>query len=211
MADISILTKYFPTLTEEQQRQFALLDELYRDWNSKINVISRKDIDNLYPHHVLHSLGIAEMIRFKEGTELMDLGTGGGFPGIPLAILFPDCSFHLVDSIGKKVRVATEIAQAIGLKNVTTQHGRAEEVKQTFDFIVSRAVMPLADLLRISQRLIKKEQRNALPNGLICLKGGELQEELRPVKHKSLVHDLHSRFTEPFFETKRVVYVTIQK
>ncbi len=201
--------KYFPDLTETQKQQFAALYDLYTDWNSKINVISRKDITNLYEHHVLHSLGIAKIIHFRPSTEVMDLGTGGGFPGIPLAILFPDTHFHLVDSIGKKVKVATEIAQAIGLKNVTTRHCRAEEEKQQFDFVVSRAVMPLTDLLKIIRKNIRKEQHNALPNGLICLKGGELDREVMPVKHQTLIYDLKDYFEEEFFETKKVVYVTI--
>lgn len=174
---MELILKYFPDLTEEQKRQFAALYDLYTDWNSKINVISRKDIENLYEHHVLHSLGIAKVIRFKPGTKVMDLGTGGGFPGIPLAILFPEVQFHLVDSIGKKVRVATEIAGSIGLKNVTTRHARAEEEKQLFDFVVSRAVMPLTDLLKIIRKNISPKQQNALPNGLICLKGGELERD----------------------------------
>lgn len=206
---VELLLKYFPDLTEEQRKQFAALYELYIDWNSKINVISRKDIENLYEHHVLHSLGIARIIRFRAGSSVMDLGTGGGFPGIPLAILFPDTKFHLVDSIGKKVKVATEIANAIGLKNVTTRHCRAEEEKQLFDFVVSRAVMPLTDLLKIIRKNIKKEQHNALPNGLICLKGGELEREVMPVKHQTLMYDLKDYFEEEFFETKKVVYVTI--
>lgn len=201
--------KYFPDLTETQKQQFAALYDLYTDWNSKINVISRKDITNLYEHHVLHSLGIAKIIHFRPATEVMDLGTGGGFPGIPLAILFPDTHFHLVDSIGKKVKVATEIAKAIGLKNVTTRHCRAEEEKQQFDFVVSRAVMPLTDLLKIIRKNIRKEQHNALPNGLICLKGGELDREVMPVKHQTLIYDLKDYFEEEFFETKKVVYVTI--
>lgn len=201
--------KYFPDLTETQKQQFAALYDLYTDWNSKINVISRKDITNLYEHHVLHSLGIAKIIHFRPGTEVIDLGTGGGFPGIPLAILFPDTHFHLVDSIGKKVKVATEIAQAIGLKNVTTRHCRAEEEKQQFDFVVSRAVMPLTDLLKIIRKNIRKEQHNVLPNGLICLKGGELDREVMPVKHQTLIYDLKDYFEEEFFETKKVVYVTI--
>lgn len=201
--------KYFPDLTETQKQQFAALYDLYTDWNSKINVISRKDITNLYEHHVLHSLGIAKIIHFRPATEVMDLGTGGGFPGIPLAILFPDTHFHLVDSIGKKVKVATEIAQAIGLKNVTTRHCRAEEEKQQFDFVVSRAVMPLTDLLKIIRKNIRKEQHNVLPNGLICLKGGELDREVMPVKHQTLIYDLKDYFEEEFFETKKVVYVTI--
>lgn len=206
---MDIILKYFPNLSEVQKQQFAALYDLYTDWNSKINVISRKDITNLYEHHVLHSLGIAKIIQFRPGTEVMDLGTGGGFPGIPLAILFPDTHFHLVDSIGKKVKVATEIAQAIGLKNVTTRHCRAEEEKQQFDFVVSRAVMPLTDLLKIIRKNIRKEQHNALPNGLICLKGGELDREVMPVKHQTLIYDLKDYFEEEFFETKKVVYVTI--
>ncbi len=206
---MDIILKYFPNLSEVQQQQFAALYDLYTDWNSKINVISRKDITNLYEHHVLHSLGIAKVMQFRPETTVMDLGAGGGFPGIPLAILFPETHFHLVDSIGKKVKVATEIANAIGLKNVTTRHCRAEEEKQLFDFVVSRAVMPLADLLKIIRKNIKKEQHNALPNGLICLKGGELEREVMPVKHQTLMYDLKDYFEEEFFETKKVVYVTI--
>ena len=204
---MELILKYFPDLTEEQKRQFAALYDLYTDWNSKINVISRKDIENLYEHHVLHSLGIAKVIRFKPGTKVMDLGTGGGFPGIPLAILFPEEQFHLVDSIGKKVRVATEIAGSIGLKNVTTRHARAEEEKQLFDFVVSRAVMPLTDLLKIIRKNISPKQQNALPNGLICLKGGELERETMPVKNKTTMWNLKEFFGEEFFETKKVVYV----
>lgn len=188
---MEIILKYFPDLTEEQRRQFAALYDLYIDWNAKINVISRKDIENLYEHHVLHSLGIAKVIRFRPGTSIMDLGTGGGFPGIPLAILFPDVKFHLVDSIGKKVRVATEVANAIGLKNVTFRHARAEEEKQLFDFVVSRAVMPLADLVKIIKKNISPRQQNVLPNGLICLKGGELEHEAMPFKHKTTLHSLN--------------------
>lgn len=206
---MDIILKYFPNLSEVQQQQFAALYDLYTDWNSKINVISRKDITNLYEHHVLHSLGIAKVMQFRPETTVMDLGTGGGFPAIPLAILFPETHFHLVDSIGKKVKVATEIANAIGLKNVTTRHCRAEEEKQLFDFVVSRAVMPLTDLLKIIRKNIKKEQHNALPNGLICLKGGELEREVMPVKHQTLMYDLKDYFEEEFFETKKVVYVTI--
>ena len=204
---MELILKYFPDLTEEQKRQFAALYDLYTDWNSKINVISRKDIENLYEHHVLHSLGIAKVIRFKPGTKVMDLGTGGGFPGIPLAILFPEVQFHLVDSIGKKVRVATEIAGSIGLKNVTTRHARAEEEKQLYDFVVSRAVMPLTDLLKIIRKNISPKQQNALPNGLICLKGGELEKETMPVKNKTTMWNLKEFFGEEFFETKKVVYV----
>lgn len=206
---MELILKYFPDLTEEQKGQFAALYDLYTDWNSKINVISRKDIGNLYEHHVLHSLGIAKVIRFAPGTKIMDLGTGGGFPGIPLAILFPEVQFHLVDSIGKKVRVATKVAGSIGLKNVTTRHARAEEEKQLFDFVVSRAVMPLTDLLKIIRKNISPKQQNALPNGLICLKGGELEKEAMPVRNKTTMWDLKEFFGEEFFETKKAVYVTV--
>ena len=181
---MDLITRYFPHLSDQQKEQFAALYDLYTDWNSKINVISRKDITNLYEHHVLHSLGIARFISFKDGSQVMDLGTGGGFPGIPLAILFPEVKFHLVDSIGKKIKVASEIANAIGLKNVTFRHCRAEEEKAKFDFVVSRAVMPLSDLLKIIRKNISSTQMNAIPNGLICLKGGELAKETLPVKNK---------------------------
>lgn len=206
---MDIILKYFPDITEEQKKQFAALYDLYTEWNAKINVISRKDIENLYEHHVLHSLGIARVIQFRARSRIMDLGTGGGFPGIPLAILFPEVHFHLVDSIGKKVRVATEVATAIGLKNVTFRHARAEEEKQTFDFVVSRAVMPLADLIKIIKKNISVKQQNALPNGLICLKGGELEHEAMPFKHKTVMHNLSDEFEEEFFKTKKVVYVTV--
>lgn len=206
---MELILKYFPDLSEEQQRQFAALYDLYIDWNSKINVISRKDIENLYEHHVLHSLGIAKTISFTPGTNVMDLGTGGGFPGIPLAILFPDTKFHLVDSIGKKVKVANEVANAIGLKNVTFRHARAQEEKGMFDFVVSRAVMPLTDLINIIKKNIAKEQKNALPNGLICLKGGELENETMPFKNKVVISNLNDCFKEEFFETKKVVYVPL--
>lgn len=206
---MELILKYFPNLSEQQKTQFAALYDLYTDWNSKINVISRKDITNLYEHHVLHSLGIAKVINFTPDTQIMDLGTGGGFPGIPLAILFPEVQFHLVDSIGKKVKVATEIANVIGLKNVTFRHCRAEEEKRKFDFVVSRAVMPLGDLIKIIRKNIRQEQHNVLPNGLICLKGGELEQETMPVKHKTMLYDLKNEFTEDFFKTKKVVYVTI--
>ena len=206
---MDIILKYFPQLNDTQKQQFEALNELYKDWNSKINVISRKDIENLYEHHVLHSLGIAKVIHFTQGTEIMDLGTGGGFPGIPLAILFPDVQFHLIDSIGKKIKVATEIAAAIGLKNVTTRHCRAEEEKRQFDFVVSRAVMQLPDLMRIIRKNIRKEQHNPLPNGILCLKGGELEHEILPVRHKTMVTNLKDYFEEPYFSTKKVVYVTV--
>lgn len=206
---MELILKYFPDLTETQRQQFAALGDLYADWNAKINVISRKDIGNLYEHHVLHSLGIARAIRFREGTRVMDLGTGGGFPGIPLAILFPETSFHLVDSIGKKVRVAREVAGSIGLKNVTFLHGRAEEEKGLFDFVVSRAVMLLPDLVKICRKNIVSTPHNALPNGLICLKGGEVENEIRSFRNETLTWDLKDYFEEEFFETKKVVFVAI--
>lgn len=205
---MEIILKYFPSLTEEQKSRFDALYDLYTDWNAKINVISRKDIENLYEHHVLHSLGIAQVIRFKPGTRVMDLGTGGGFPGIPLAILFPEVQFHLVDSIGKKIRVATEVANSIGLQNVTLRHARAEEERQTFDFVVSRAVMPLADLMKTARKNISTRQQNALPNGLICLKGGELEHETMPFRHKTTQWELKEFFDEAFFQTKKVVHVS---
>lgn len=204
-----IITKYFPKLSEEQIRQFQELDAVYHDWNAKINVISRKDIDNLYEHHVLHSLGIAEIISFKPGTKIMDLGTGGGFPGIPLAIMFPEVQFLLVDSVRKKLTVCEEVIKAIGLKNVQTRWCRAEEVKEKFDFVVSRAVMPLIDLVKLVKKNISPKQQNGLPNGLICLKGGELEHEVLPVKNSSVVTPLSEYFEEEFFETKRVVYTHI--
>ena len=206
---MEFIKKYFPNITQEQSERFAALDALYRDWNSMINVISRKDIDNLYEHHILHSLGIAELISFKPGTRIMDLGTGGGFPGIPLAIMFPDVNFHLVDSIGKKIKVCNEVSSALGLTNVTTEWNRAENVKDKFDFVVSRAVMPLTDLVKLIRKNIAKESHNALPNGLICLKGGELEHEVMPMKSHTLVTDLSNYFEEEFFETKKVVYVSL--
>ena len=206
---MDIILKYFPRLTDRQKSQFEALYYLYADWNSKINVISRKDIGNLYEHHVLHSLAIARLIHFQPDTRVMDLGTGGGFPGIPLAIMFPDCQFHLVDSIGKKIKVATEVASAVGLENVTLCHERAEEEKGLFDFVVSRAVMPLADLLKIVRKNISKEQKNAYPNGLICLKGGELQHEVMPFKKQAEVIALSDWFEEEYFTTKKVVYVPV--
>ena len=196
---MEIIQSYFPQLEEKQVQQFAALYDLYTDWNAKINVISRKDIENLYPHHILHSLGIAKMLSFKEGSKVMDLGTGGGFPGIPLAILFPQVQFHLVDSIGKKIKVAQAVAESIGLTNVTFRHCRGEEEKQLFDFVVSRAVMPLNDLVKIIRKNISKEQHNALPNGLICLKGGELEHEILPLRNQTMVLNLKDYFKEDFF------------
>ena len=206
---LAILQGYFPQLSEKQTEQFQALYDLYADWNAKINVISRKDIENLYLHHVLHSLGITAMLHFKDGSSVMDLGTGGGFPGIPLAILYPQVKFHLVDSIGKKIKVGQAVAEAIGLQNVTFRHCRGEEEKQTFDFVVSRAVMPLADLVKIIRKNIRKEQINALPNGLICLKGGELAHEILPLKNQAIQLDLSDTFSEEYFKTKKVVYVPL--
>jgi 16S rRNA (guanine527-N7)-methyltransferase len=206
---MDIILKYFPNLTQDQISKFEQLNELYHDWNAKINVISRKDIDNLYEHHVLHSLAIAEMIRFKPGTKVMDLGTGGGFPGIPLAIMFPETSFHLVDSIGKKIRVCQEVANALSLQNVTTQWCRAEEIKDKYHFVVSRAVMTLVDLVKIIKKNISTEQINALPNGIICLKGGELEKETLPLKNQTEIYPLTDYFEEPFFETKKIVYTQL--
>lgn len=206
---MEIINKYFPNLTEQQCERFAALDELYRDWNSKINVISRKDIDNLYEHHILHSLGIAEIINFKPGTRIMDLGTGGGFPGIPLAIMFPEVQFHLVDSIGKKIRVCDEVRNALGLTNVTTEWTRGENIKEKYEFVVSRAVMPLTDLVKLIRKNVSRTSNNAMPNGLICLKGGELEHEVMPMKSQTLITDLSDYFEEEFFQTKKVVYVAL--
>ncbi len=206
---MQIIEKYFPNLSDKQREQFALLYDLYYNWNNKINVISRKDIENLYLHHVLHSLAITKVINFRPGTTIMDMGCGGGFPGIPLAIMFPEVSFHLVDSIGKKVRVATEIANAIGLENVKASHSRAQEIKEKYSFVVSRAVMQLPELVKICRKNISKEQINALPNGIICLKGGDINAEIHPYKNFVEVTDLEDIFQEEFFKDKKVVYVPI--
>ena len=206
---MDLITKYFPKLSEAQQKQIDALDALYRDWNAKINVISRKDIDNLYLHHVLHSLAIAKTIHFKSGTRILDFGCGGGFPGIPLAILFPDCSFRLIDGTGKKITVATEVAKAIGLKNVEAMHRRGEEEKDKFDFVVSRAVMPLPDMVKIVRKNISKEQHNALPNGIITLKGGNLEEELKPFHKIVQVTPISDFFTEDWFQEKNIVYLPV--
>ena len=204
-----IIFQYFQELTDVQREQFAQLDALYREWNAKINVISRKDIDNLYPHHVLHSLGIAKVINFRPGTKIMDIGTGGGFPGIPLAILFPECQFKLIDSIGKKIKVASAVAQAIGLKNVQIEHRNVMEEKAKYDFVVSRAVMNASDLVKLVRKNISREQRNALPNGLICLKGGDVTEEMAPFANCSEVWNLSQYFADEFFETKKVTYIQL--
>ena len=209
-AQLEKIYAYFPALTEQQKEQFAQLQALYEDWNSKINVISRKDIDNLYEHHVLHSLGLAKVISFRAGTRVMDIGTGGGFPGIPLAILFPDVQFKLIDSIGKKVRVAQAVADAIGLRNVVCEHKNVIEEKEKFHFVVSRAVMDMSELIKLVRKNVNtREQLNALPNGVITLKGGNLTEELRPFGKAAEVTPLSQFFAEEFFETKQVAYVQI--
>ena len=202
-----IIGEYFK-LTDRQAEQFAQLDVLYRDWNSKINVISRKDIDNLYEHHVLHSLAIAKFLPFQPGTTILDVGTGGGFPGIPLAILFPECQFLLIDSIGKKIKVASEIAKALGLANVVCKQERAEEEKQKFDFVVSRAVMPMHDLVKLVRKNISPTHHNAIPNGLIVLKGGDLKEELRPFKEAEII-PCTQWFKGEWFDTKQVIYLPL--
>ena len=203
-----IIDNYFK-LTERQAEQFAQLDALYRDWNSKINVISRKDIDNLYEHHVLHSLAIAKLLPFMPGTSIMDVGTGGGFPGIPLAILFPECQFLLIDSIGKKIKVATEVAKALGLTNVICKQERVEEEKQKFDFVVSRAVMPLPDLVKLVQKNVSNKHRNAVPNGLVVLKGGDLKDEIAPYIKTAEVTPCSDWFKGEWFETKQVIYLPL--
>lgn len=205
---MELITKYF-SLSAEQSEQMAALGVLYPDWNAKINVISRKDIDNLYEHHILHSLAIAKFLRFQPGTTVLDVGTGGGFPGVPLAILFPEVQFTLLDSIGKKIRVAQSVAESVGLKNVVCKQLRAEDEKGQYDFVVSRAVMPLRDLRKLVQKNISKHQRNALPNGLIALKGGELQAEVFPFRNTAEVVELSTWFEEEFFKTKKVVYMPI--
>ncbi len=205
-----IIYKYFPELTERQREQFALLGTLYPEWNAKINVISRKDIGNLYTNHVLHSLAIAKFLNPAGGTNIMDMGTGGGFPGIPLAIMFPDCRFHLIDRIGKKVRVAQAVAESVGLTNVTFQHGDIGECRGKFDFVVSRAVMRFDELVPLVRKNISKEQRNGVPNGLICLKGGDLDAELKMARHAVFRENISAYFSEPYFETKELVYLALR-
>ena len=209
MMKAEIIKKYFPELTERQQEQFEALDALYHDWNAKINVISRKDIDQLYEHHVLHSLAIAKTIRFRPGTRILDFGTGGGFPGVPLAILFPDCEFKLIDGTGKKIRVAQEVAQAVGLTNCHPEHLRGEDERGQYHFVVSRAVMPLPDLVKIVRKNIAKPQLNALPNGILCLKGGNLQAETQPFRNIVETTDISTFFTEDWYKGKYVIYLPI--
>lgn len=203
------ILEYFPSLTEEQIRQFGALWDLYRDWNSKINVISRKDIDNLYEHHVLHSLAIAKALKFKPGTSVLDFGTGGGFPGIPLAILFPEVSFKLIDGTGKKILVANSIAESIGLKNVYAEQKRGEDEKGKYDFVVSRAVMPLQELVKIVRKNISKNDRNSLPNGIIVLKGGKLDEEIKNYRKLVEIDEISTWFKTPWFKEKYVIYLPL--
>lgn len=205
----AIIEHYFRNITESQREQFAALGGLYSDWNSKINVISRRDIDNLYTNHVLHSLAIARFTDFKSGTTVFDIGTGGGFPGIPLAIMFPQANFHLVDRVGKKLHVVDDIVTKIGLKNVTTQHGDALEVKGKFDFIVSRAAMDLDQLLPLARHFVSHRSINSIANGLICLKGGDLNAEIARCRTKVFVEEISSYFSEEYFTTKKVIYVPL--
>ena len=206
---MNTVNHYFPELTERQREQFDALATLYPEWNAKINVISRKDIDNLEVNHVLHSLALAKFVHFLPGTRVLDLGTGGGFPAIPLAIYYPEVTFHLVDRIGKKLRVAQDIATQLGLDNVTIQHGDVAEVKGNYDFVVSRAVMPLDDMVPLVKRLIARESHNAVPNGLLCLKGGDLRDELKRYAKQVLVDDIKNYFTEEYFDTKKIVYLPL--
>lgn len=201
------ILKYFPDITEKQKQQYAALYDLYKDWNEKINVISRKDIENLYTHHVLHSLAIAKTLSFRPGTKVLDFGTGGGFPGIPLAIMFPEVEFKMIDGTGKKIRVANEVASAIGLENINAVHLRGEEEKGKYDFVVSRAVMPLPDLMKIIKKNFLKEGRNSLPNGLICLKGGNVEGEMKPYRKIAEAMEISSWFKDDWFNEKFVIYV----
>jgi len=203
------ILRLFPSLSPLQQSQLAALDTLYRTWNERINVVSRKDIDNLYPHHVLHSMAIAKAISFRAGTRILDFGTGGGFPGIPLAILFPDCEFTLIDGTGKKIMVATEVAKAIGLKNVKAFHRRGEDERGSYEFVVSRAVMPLPQLERMVRKNISKRQLNSMPNGILCLKGGNVESEIQPFRHIAEVSDIAEWFPGEWFKEKRIIYLPI--
>lgn len=203
------ILKYFPNLTDLQKEQFSKLEALYTEWNSKINVISRKDIDELYTRHILHSLGIAKVMEFKPGADVMDVGTGGGFPGIPLAILFPETNFYLIDVIAKKIKVVQEVANGLGLKNVKAEQKRAETVNKDFDFIVSRAVTNMPDFVKWVRGKIKKDQNHDLPNGILYLKGGDLTEELQ-VFQKTTIYNLSDYFEDEFFETKKVVHLAMK-
>ena len=207
---MELICKYFPNLTDRQIEQFACLDGLYREWNAKINVISRKDMDCLYEHHVLHSLAIAKYINFRLGTKILDVGTGGGFPGIPLAIMFPDVKFKLIDSIEKKIKVTRSVAESIGLQNVEIVQENAKLEKGKFDFIVSRAVMNAADLVKLTRKNVLSVDKNSIPNGLICLKGGDLNEEMRAVRNWYELTDISNYFTEEFFATKKILYIPLK-
>ena len=207
---MEILTKYFPDLTDQQMDQFGRLGSLYEEWNAQINVISRKDIEQLYERHVLHSLAIAKVIQFKPQTTILDVGTGGGFPGIPLAILFPETSFMLIDSIGKKIKVVNEVASALGLTNVTAEHIRVEEVKQKFDFVVSRAVTAFPRFVSMARTKVASQSKNDLPNGILYLKGGDFEDEIEPFRKQIQVYELQSFFQEEFFETKRLIHMSIK-
>ncbi|KAB1069052.1 16S rRNA (guanine(527)-N(7))-methyltransferase RsmG [Tamlana haliotis] len=206
---MELILKYFPDLTEDQINKFELLESLYKDWNLKINVVSRKDIDELYLRHVLHSLGIAKVISFKDGSKILDVGTGGGFPGVPLAIMYPECSFHLVDSIGKKLKVVNEVVEGLGLTNVKTTHSRVEEIDDQFDFIVSRAVAIMPTFVHWVKGKIVKEQKHDLKNGILYLKGGDLTEELKDYR-TTTIYNLSDYFTEDFYETKKVVHLPLK-
>ncbi|MBW8325246.1 MAG: 16S rRNA (guanine(527)-N(7))-methyltransferase RsmG [Prolixibacteraceae bacterium] len=207
---MEILTKYFTDLTDQQTNQLGRLGSLYEEWNTKINVISRKDIEQLYERHVLHSLAIAKVIRFKPGTTVLDVGTGGGFPGIPLAILFPETSFMLIDSIGKKIKVVSEVAAALNLSNVQAEHIRVEDVKQKFDFVVSRAVTAFPRFVDMVKTKVSARNNNDLPNGILYLKGGDFAEEIIPFGQQAKVYDLQSFFQEEFFETKRLIHLILK-
>lgn len=203
------ILEYFPNITDEQRSQMEMLRPLYCEWNSKINVISRKDIENIYSHHVLHSLAIAKEIRFTHGSRILDFGTGGGFPGIPLAIMFPDCHFKLIDRTGKKIKVVNEVACSLGLKNIEAEQISGEEEKGKYDFVVSRAVMPLPDLIKIIKKNISDKQRNAIANGLLCLKGGNIDSEIHNYRHISQITDISKIFSGEWFKNKYVIYIPI--
>ena len=206
---MDLLLKYFPNLTQLQISQFSQIQELYKDWNLKINVVSRKDIDELYLRHVLHSLGIAKVVQFKPNTKVLDVGTGGGFPGIPLAILFPETQFHLVDSIGKKIKVVNDVSEGLGLQNIKTTHGRVEEIKGTYDFIVSRAVAQMETFVFWTKGKINKKQQHPIKNGILYLKGGDLSDELKKYT-SATTYNLLDYFTEDFFETKKIVHLPMK-
>lgn len=208
MEALEVITKHFPKLTQEQLDRFGRMKDLYEHWNAQINVISRKDMEQFYTHHVLHSLAIAKVLTFRKGTTILDVGTGGGFPGIPLAIMFPECRFHLVDSIGKKIKVVNEVAKELGLKNVVAEQKRVEELDHTYDFVVSRAVAPWADIFRWTNKLIHTDGKNSLPNGWLLLKGGDLKDELQVVRRKVHHHEIKAMFDDPFFEGKKVLYIS---